>query len=298
MRVGVMILPERRWHDGAVRWQEADAMGFDSAWTYDHIWWRSLKDGPWFSPIPTLAAAAAITKRIRLGLLVASPNFRHPVLLAKDAIAIDDISRGRFVLGIGAGAADAGDAEILGRSCLTRHDRRVRFREFVYLTDRLLRDAVTTYTGSFYAAHEARMIPGCTRSPRLPLVIAGTGRTGMALAARSGDAWVTTGPTDWSRSYCPDECLGIVAAQLARLRHTCAQVDRDPNSLARIFIATSWAGEPLDSVDSCVELAQRYAAIGITDLIIHWPRETGAYAGDVRTLERIASSALPRIRGL
>src|SRR2546427_11948368 len=105
MRFGVMILPERRWREGAARGREADAMGFDSVWTYDHMWWRSLKDGAWFSPLPLLAAAAAITTRIRLGLLVASPNFRHPVLLAKDAIAIDDISGGRFVLGIGAGSA-------------------------------------------------------------------------------------------------------------------------------------------------------------------------------------------------
>ena len=100
MRVGVLILPERRWADSGRLWREAESMGLDSAWTFDHLSWRVLQNGPWFSAFPVLTAAACSTSRITVGTLVTSPNFRHPVTLAKDAIALDDISEGRFVLGI------------------------------------------------------------------------------------------------------------------------------------------------------------------------------------------------------
>src|SRR5512144_1231548 len=114
MRLGVLILPDMSWPDNVDRWRAAEQLGFDSAWTYDHIWWRGLRDHAWFAAMPVLAAAAAVTERIGIGIMVASPNFRHPVLTAKEAIAIDDISRGRFLLGVGSGAPLAGDAEVLG----------------------------------------------------------------------------------------------------------------------------------------------------------------------------------------
>ncbi len=78
------------------------ATRLDHAWTYDHLTWRNLRDGPWFGAVPTLAAAALVTSRIRLGTLVASANFRHPVPFAKELMTLDDLSHGRFTLGVGA----------------------------------------------------------------------------------------------------------------------------------------------------------------------------------------------------
>ncbi len=83
VRVGVLILPEHHWSDAAEKWSRAEALGFDHAWTYDHIAWGDLRDSTWFAAVPTLAAAATVTSRIRLGTLVASPNFRHPVPFAR-----------------------------------------------------------------------------------------------------------------------------------------------------------------------------------------------------------------------
>ena len=103
MRLGVVVLPELRWEHARRQWQQLDEWGYHSAWTYDHLAWRSLADGPWFATVPTLAAAALTTTTIRLGTFVASPNFRHPVPFAKELMSLDDLSGGRFQLGVGAG---------------------------------------------------------------------------------------------------------------------------------------------------------------------------------------------------
>jgi hypothetical protein len=89
VRLGVVILPELRRAELVSTWRRAEELGFDHAWTYDHLAWRSLRDSPWFGAIPTLVAAATATTRIRLGTLVASPNFRHPVSFARELIALD-----------------------------------------------------------------------------------------------------------------------------------------------------------------------------------------------------------------
>jgi hypothetical protein len=66
--VSVVILPEHRWAQARPRWQEAEARGFRTAWTYDHLTWRSLRDGPWLSPLPLLTAVATATSALRIGL--------------------------------------------------------------------------------------------------------------------------------------------------------------------------------------------------------------------------------------
>src|SRR5262245_52540570 len=160
MRVGIVILPEYRWAQAAPRWRAAESYGFDHAWTYDHIGWRTLVDGPWFDAVPTLTAAALATERIRLGTFVASPNFRHPVTFARSLLALDDISGGRFTLGIGAGAIRGYDNQVLGGHELPARVRVDRFAEFVELTDALLTADRTSFTGEHYTAVEARAAPG------------------------------------------------------------------------------------------------------------------------------------------
>ena len=92
MRLGVLILPDRPWTEAQATWRRAEDLGFHHAWTYDHLTWRGLRDSPWHAAIPTLTAAALVTSRIRLGTLVASPHFRHPVAFAKELVTLDSIS--------------------------------------------------------------------------------------------------------------------------------------------------------------------------------------------------------------
>ena len=101
MRFGLTILTDLPWAEAEPRWRAAEEMGFDHAWTYDHLVWGGLPESPWAGAMPTLTAAAMVTSRIRLGTLVAAPNFRHPVAFHREVQALDDISGGRFLLGVG-----------------------------------------------------------------------------------------------------------------------------------------------------------------------------------------------------
>ena len=289
MRIGVVILPELRRAELADTWRRAEQLGFDHAWTYDHLAWRSLRDASWFAAVPTLAAAALATERIRLGPLVASPNFRHPVVFARELIALDDLSAGRFTLGIGAGGT-GWDATILGQTPWSPRERAERFAEFVALTDRLLRQPETSFTGRYYAAHEARSIPGCVQQPRIPFAIAATGPRGMRLAAEHGAIWVTTG--DRAREgLSPAEGARVVAAQIARLEEACAAVGRAPASLERLVLSGLALADGLDSVEAFRDTLGRYEAVGVTDFVVHWPRASPPFAGELARFERVVSAA-------
>lgn len=289
MRLGVVILPELRRAELAATWRRAEQLGFDHAFTYDHLAWRSLRDSTWFAAVPTLAAAALATERLRLGVLVASPNFRHPVPFARELIALDDLSGGRFTLGIGAGGL-GWDATILGQAPWSPRERAERFAEFVALSDRLLRERETTFTGRYYSAHEARSIPGCVQHPRIPFAIAATGTRGMRLAAEYGEAWVTTG--DRAREgLSAAEGARVVAEQGARLEAACAAAGRDPSTLARMVLTGVGLRAGLDSVESFRETVGSYREAGVTDLVVHWPRASAPYAGDLAHFERVISAA-------
>lgn len=259
LRVGVCILPDRPWREAAPLWRRAEELGFDSLWTYDHITWGGLPDGAWYGAVPTLAAAALATSRARLGTLVSSVNFRHPVPLAQDAMTLDDLSGGRFVLGFGAGsdgpdgvvlgqggeagsrgggsaagalgtgavrAADALDVVDAAAFGWSAKERGGRFREAVELLDLLLRSAPegrtrTTYRGRYYTAVEARMEPGCVQRPRVPFALAAGGPLGMRTVARFGQAWVTTDdPGDGDGETAP-----TVADAWARLERLSAALE-------------------------------------------------------------------------
>lgn len=94
MRIGITILPEYRWRDAAPMWREADELGVDHGWTYDHLVWSGLPDHPWYGTMPTLMGAALVTSRMRLGTFVASPNFRHPAAFVREVASVQDASDG------------------------------------------------------------------------------------------------------------------------------------------------------------------------------------------------------------
>jgi alkanesulfonate monooxygenase SsuD/methylene tetrahydromethanopterin reductase-like flavin-dependent oxidoreductase (luciferase family) len=189
VRHGIVILTDLPWREARPRWEAAEALGFDHAWTYDHLVWGGLPEAPWTGAFPALAAAAMATTSIGLGTFVASPNYRHPYVLLRDSVGLADISSDRFLLGLGTGGD--GDAQRLGED-LTLRQRVDRFHEYVELLDRLLREDHVDHDGDFYVVRDARTLPGPARD-RIPLWIAANGPRSLALAASSGDAWITYG---------------------------------------------------------------------------------------------------------
>jgi alkanesulfonate monooxygenase SsuD/methylene tetrahydromethanopterin reductase-like flavin-dependent oxidoreductase (luciferase family) len=294
LRLSTVILPVYRWSEGREVWRRAEELGFHTGYTYDHLSWREpFRDGTWFGAVPTLTAAAAATERMRLGTLVTSPNFRHPVTLAKDLITLDDVSGGRVTLGIGAGGAgfDASALRRAGEEPWTPRERADRFAEFVPLLDRLLTQDTVTYEGDFYAAHEVRNIPGCVQRPRIPFAVAATGPRGMELTARHGQAWVTTGDPKLYANGTPDQSLAAVRGQIERLGAACGRIGRDVTELGRTMLTGFTPDRPLESLDAFVDFAGRHAEAGVDELVLHWPIQETVFAADPKVFERIATEA-------
>ncbi|MEU9033611.1 LLM class flavin-dependent oxidoreductase [Streptomyces sp. NPDC048352] len=296
LRLSTVILPVRPWHEGGRdQWERAERLGFHTAYTYDHLTWRTFRDGPWFGAVPTLTAAAAVTERVRLGTLVTSPNFRHPVTLAKDLMSLDDISGGRITLGIGAGG-NGFDATALGQEEWSPRERADRFAEFVPLLDRLLTEKALTHHGTFYSAQDARSIPGCTQRPRLPFAVAATGPRGVKLAASHGQAWVTAGDPKVFQGT-PDQSLEALRTQYGRLEKALAEIGRDSDSIEKVLLTgfTPERSTMLASVDAFVDFAGRHRELGFTELVIHAPIPDSDFAADEAVFERIATEALSQL---
>jgi alkanesulfonate monooxygenase SsuD/methylene tetrahydromethanopterin reductase-like flavin-dependent oxidoreductase (luciferase family) len=289
MRHGIVILPQDPWSIARRKWQSAEGLGFDHAWTYDHLSWRSLADQPWNATIPTLTAAAVVTETIRLGTFVSSPNFRHPVPFAKEIATVDDISGGRFLLGVGSGGTGF-DAFVLGQREYTPRERHARFAEFVTLLDELLRheqqgSGAITFNGEWYTAEDARMVGKPTQNPRVPFVLAANGPKGLALAAKHGQGWVTTGKVGATG----EEWWSAVATLAGCLDDAADAAGRDPASIDRYLSLDSGGRFSLESVAVFDDLVGRAAELGFTDVISHWPRAEGIYAGDDEVLYEVAS---------
>jgi alkanesulfonate monooxygenase SsuD/methylene tetrahydromethanopterin reductase-like flavin-dependent oxidoreductase (luciferase family) len=281
MRFGITILPEHRWSAAAPLWRRAQELGFDHAWTYDHLVWAGLPDSPWFGALPTLTAAAGVTDRIRLGTFVSSPNYRHPYAFARDLLAVEDISGGRLICGLGTGG-DV-DAQILGEQRPLK-ERVDRFHEFLEALDRLLREDHVDLDGRFYRTVDARTLPGPLQQPRIPFVIAANGPRALRLAASHGQGWTTFGLggdtlDDWWEG---------IATLCSRLDAVEAEARRE-QPLDRYLSLDGAPRFSLESADLFEDMVGRARGLGFSDVITHWPRGEGVYAGSEDVLEEVAS---------
>ncbi len=285
VRLGVCVLPTSRWADARATWIDLEVAGVDHLWTYDHLSWRDMRDGPWFGAIPLLSAMAAVTETVTLGPLVVSPNYRHPVSFAKEVMTLADISGGRFVCAVGAGGSGA-DATVLGNEPWSRAERTERFEEFVGTMVELLQNETTSRSGTYYSSNDARMIPNTS----VPVGIAATGPRGLKLAARHADWWITFGDALRASEMSPSECLASVNAQVDGLNDACRQQHRDPSEIRRLLLVGGSKEPWTDSVESFVDLANRYAEVGITDIVLHAPQKVSIYNPDPVVFERILSA--------
>ena len=280
MRFGLVTDQNLPWPRLVERWQLFDSLGFDSAWDCDHFVQPSRPTGPYFEAWTLLAGLAAKTERIRIGVLVSSNTFRHPTLLAKEAMTLDHISNGRLELGLGAGWYEPEHA-MFGLEFPEPRQLVERFREAVEIVDSMLRNETTTYGGRCYQVNQAPMRPLPIQKPRPPLVLGAHKAKMLRIVAQYGDDWNSFGTVDEMRE------------RNAMLDDHCASIGRDPGTIVRSLYgwAAMMAADPWASVDAFEDMVGRYSEAGVNEFLIDQPRDD-----QLPVLERVARDLLPRLR--
>jgi len=257
-----------------------EELGFDSAWDCDHFIQPSRPTGPYFEAWTLLAGLAAVTSRIRIGVLVTSNTFRHPSLLAKEAMTVDHISNGRLDIGLGAGWY-APEHPMFGLDFPEPRERVERFKEAVQLLDATLRNDTTSYQGTFYQLKDATMRPRPVQQPRPPFVLAAHKPKMLRIVAEYAETWNSFGTPDEMR-----ERNAILDAH-------CGDIGRDPKTIVRSLYgwAAMMPSDPWESVGAFQDMVGSYAQAGVNEFLIDQPRPE-----QQAMLERIAAEIVPSLK--
>ncbi|BBZ39821.1 LLM class flavin-dependent oxidoreductase [Mycobacterium conspicuum] len=268
---GALLFPNVAWSTLVDRCERAEELGFRSLWIDDHVANPQAPRSNWYEAFTTLSGLANCTRRILLGPLVSNVILRHPVVLARQAVTIENMSGGRLQLGIGAGYAPT-DHELVGTAPWPRREREARFAEAVELIDALLRAEPVDYAGEHYHVRGVRLRPAPLQRPRPPMCIAAHGRSSLRLVAQFGDIWSSFG--GWGLSS--PELLAITKERAAALDEFCAEFGRNPSSIRRQILAGSPATTPdpiWSSVQAFDEWVARWRQVGIDEIVLYFPPE-------------------------
>jgi F420-dependent oxidoreductase-like protein len=248
MKLGVLVEAEAglTWERWRRIMRAVEALGFESLWLSDHFLSLSTNERESLECWVALTVAAAETTRLRLGPLVSPMTFRHPALLARMAVAVDNLSGGRLVLGVGAGWNDA-EHHAFGLPYPPARERLDLLEESVEVIRRLLGDGPAHFAGRHYQLDGADLQPKAAQHPRLPLLIGGMGeqRT-LPIVARYADEWnlTTADPA-------------LYRAKSARLAACCEAIGRDPATIARSVAVGLLVGRDAAELRARCEALQR-----------------------------------------
>lgn len=276
------------WRTQSVWYRWAEDVGYDVAYTYDHLTHRTAVDLWLGEAFTTLTAAAGATERIRLGTLVASAVFRRPVGLARVAMTVQDISGGRLVLGLGLGAPDCEEADRGARSELGAMAD--RFTDVVHGYRAVLggasewRGTTTSFSGL-----QTSPAPEGVASPEL--LIAAHGPRALALAAAVADTWNTYGGPGSTQLW-DDEYWDLLASQAAGFDAQCAKAGRDPSTVRRSVLLGFGRVRPTSSVSAFLDAAARAQDLGFDEMVVYAPASSAGLGSEPAVHER----ALARLR--
>lgn len=269
VRLSVWPTPTSEFADIAAFARHAEQTGWDGFWFADHFMPDAPDNsGPTLECWSVLAAVAALVPRLRLGSLVCGNTYRHPAVLANQAAAVDVISGGRLVLGIGAGWQE-NEHRAYGIPFYSVGERGKRLAEACAVITSLLHAQRASFDGEYYTLVDAPLSPRPVQQP-LPLLVGGGGeQVTMRVAARYADEWNVWGTPERLRHK--QEVLD---------RH-CQSIDRDPRTIRRSANALAVAGadvEPLSartgrpvvggSDAQIEETLGAYRAAGVDELIL------------------------------
>lgn len=255
MRFGLDVAQQRMpWDEVVGRVRFAEDLGFDGAWGFDHLQpMYGTGPGEAFEGMTTLAALAGVTSRIRLGLLVTGVTYRHPSLLAAQAITVDHASHGRLELSLGAAWFDKEHLE-LGIPFPPTAQRFDLLEDALEIVTRLFTGEVVSYDGRVVSLHDAQLRPLPAQRPHPPIWIGGNGpRRTLPLVARYADVWHAWGTPNSLRES--NERVDALAAEAGR----------DPSVIMR-------AGSlSLEDIDTARRHAAKWRDAGYGYLVCGWP---------------------------
>jgi F420-dependent oxidoreductase-like protein len=255
MRFGLDIAQQRvSWDELVRRVRLAEDLGFDGAWGFDHFQ-PMYGEGPGetFEGMTTLAALAGVTSRIRLGLLVTGVTYRHPSVLAAQALTIDHASHGRLELALGSAWFEKEHQE-LGIPFPSTSDRFDLLEDTLEIVTRLSTGETVSYEGTQVSLHGAQMQPLPVQRPHPPIWVGGTGpKRTLPLAARFADVWHGFGTPNSLREA------------NTRLDELASEAGRDPSAILR-------AGSlSLDDLEAASRHAGKWRDAGYGYLVCGWP---------------------------
>jgi alkanesulfonate monooxygenase SsuD/methylene tetrahydromethanopterin reductase-like flavin-dependent oxidoreductase (luciferase family) len=270
------------WRDIVAIGCAAEAEGLDSVWLADHLLYRSPEGKEYgiHEAWTVLAGIAAVTERVELGTLVLCTSFRNPGLVAKMAAAVDVVSAGRLILGLGCGWHDP-EYDAFGYPT----DHRVgRFAEAIEIIGRLLQGERVTLAGEFHEVNDAALLPPPARP--IPLLVAAKGPRMLGLTAKWASSWNTA----WYGL--PDERL---SQRLSDFEAGVRAAGRDPADIVRtVGISVRDPEQPATpepesnaiagDIDALAAALDAYAALGIGHLMV------GLEPISVRSVERLAEA--------
>lgn len=280
------MLPNEPWSDLTARWRRLDRSGVDSVWSCDHFTAANRPDSPWFEGWTGLAALAAATERVTVGLLVGAIVSRPPTMLARQALTVDHITGGRLELGLGAGGAPD-DQAMWGVDEWSPLERSERFAEYVELVDQLSREREVTFSGRFYSTTGAVMHPGFVQGRRPRLTLAAHGRRTVEVVARYADTWNTYGPT-----------LEDAVRTRDLLWECCDRIGRDPAEIRLSVLLGIMAGTAWTSAAEFEDVVARWHAEEFRDFVFYDPPygRPGVRVAATSAIDAVLGSSLPSLR--
>jgi alkanesulfonate monooxygenase SsuD/methylene tetrahydromethanopterin reductase-like flavin-dependent oxidoreductase (luciferase family) len=269
VEIGLTTGSRWSWEDVRRFWADAESMGFDSLWMSDHIMTEgytteSGRPEPTSPDVPPpltpmlecwslLAGAASRTERVMTGTIVSPVTFRHPSILAKQALSLDQMTVGRFTLGLGAGYTER-EHRAFGIPYPPPRERVEMLAEQLEIMRLLETEEHASFQGKHYRLEQAPCVPKPVNG-HIPIMIGGTRPMMMRLAAQYADHYNVAGSPNY------------VAERFADLDAACDAAGRDPSGIKRsvgLFIAPV---DPLSSLDRALHVIERFQAVGCQEII-------------------------------
>jgi len=282
LRFGIIRNFTIPWDQIVAQWLRFEAAGFDSIWGTDHFQRPTDPTEPLLEAWTALAALAALTDRIRIGILVTSNTFRAPALLAKEAVTVDHISHGRLDLGLGAGGFET-EHRVWGIPYPEPRERVDRLVEAIQLIDLLLSNDEATFSGRYYQVLDAPFRPGPVQKPRPPFTLGAHGPRMLRVVARYADRWNSYGT------------VAELRARNALIDRHCEAIGRNPEEIIRSFyVRTQSVGlETWATIAGFHDVVTRYRAAGINEFIFEPPQDD-----QWKMMDRIVAEEIPELRAV